>query len=639
MTPTVPGAVSAELTMYGTTPSPSGSGTTPYNINVYVNGTGQGSAVAMLDSPQLNTLAAPTALNTPGQVATDPIGDTWVADSGTKQILYFPAGSSSASGKSIGTGLSDPTGVAVDGTGDIYFADYNSSTKLGTVYEIPWVPNNTSKAGGAYGAQVALTTKATGLGNNLNLAVDGSGNVFVADPNNARVVKIPTPAQASLVVNPNIAGDTSTTTTVTVGSGFTAPSAVALDNSGDVFVADGTSLYEISAFPYNAQTTITNSLPGTVTGMAVDVSGSLIAALSGQGLYRIPNIINQGIGTLSVNSASLIDTTFTLPGNSTCGGPGACTITTNVTSPGGVALDQEGNIYVTDMTSGIPNLYQMNVTKGFVNYGVGLTPQVADEQDLVLFNIGNEPMGLTANSFGFLGPDIADYSLTAPSGGTVCDTKGVKLVASGTSCSLGPTFTPPGLQSSDLTPNLYAGDSLSIPTNAANIGGGGTAIATLQAASINNLESTQTSVVVNLSSNTFPGKGTVTVNVAPAANSTYTYALPYAPLGTVVLTLSCSSPGCTQASIVETGTLTQVSSSGQPTSVTFSNLPVLDGGSYNVTADYQGSVLNLMAKSIGTATFTINRATPVITLSSPWALPRMLPTGSTICCRANRTRW
>ncbi|MGA7340040.1 MAG: Ig-like domain repeat protein [Terracidiphilus sp.] len=611
--PTVPGPVSGELTMYSTGNPP---------VNVYVNGTGQGAGVAMLDSPQLNTLAAPTALNTPGQVASDPVGDTWIADPGKKQILYFPAGSSSASGQSIGTGLSDPTGVAVDGTGDIYFADYNSSLKLGTVYEIPWVPNTTSKAGGAYGTQIALSTKAMGLGSNLNLAVDGTGDVYVADPDHARVVKIPTPAEASLVVNPEVAGDTTTQATVTVGSGFTAPSAVAVDSSGDVFVGDGTSLYEISAFPFNAQTDITDSLPAPVTGLATDTSGSVIAALNNEGLYRIPNIIAEGVGTLSVNSASLIDTSVSVPGSS-AGTPPLSSYnvyTTNITNPNGVALDQQGNIYVTDIdpTNG-PNLYQLNVVNGFLNYGVGLAPQVADEQDLDLFNVGNEPLNLTANSYSFSGPDLTDYSLTAPSGGTECDTTGVATVAPSGSCSLGPTFTPPALAKTDLTPTLYEGDSLSVPTNASNIGGGGKATASLQAASVNGLENTTTTVQVNLTAATYPGSATVTVNMAPdaATSGSNVYSLPYAPAGTVVLTLSCATQGCTQASIVETGTATLSSCTGQDCSVTFSNLPTLDGGAYNVMAAYQGSVLNLMAKSTGTATFTVNTATPVITLSQP----------------------
>ena len=509
----------------------------------------------------------------------------------------------------------------MDGTGDIYFADYNSSLNLGTVYELPWVPNTTSKAGGAYGTQVALSTKAMGLGSNLNLAVDGTGDVYVADPDHARVVKIPTPAEASLVVNPEIAGDITTQFTVTVGSGFIAPSAVAVDSSGDLFVGDGTSLYEISKFPFNAQTDITDSLPAPVTGLATDASGSVIAALNNEGLYRIPNIINEGVGALSVNSASLIDTSVSVPGSS-AGTPPLSSYNvyaTNITNPNGVALDQQGNIYVTDIdpTNG-PNLYQLNVVKGFVDYGVGLAPQVADEQDLDLFNIGNEPLNLTSNSYLFSGPDLTDYSLTAPSGGTACDTTGVAAVAVSGSCTLGPTFTPPALAKTDLTPTLYAGDSLSVPTNASNIGGGGKATASLQAASVNGLENTTTNVQVNLTAATYPGSATITVNIAPdSANSTNQYNLPYAPAGTVVLTLSCATQGCTQASIVETGTSTLSSCNGQDCSVTFSNLPTLDGGNYLATAAYQGSVLNLMAKSTGSATFTVNRATPVITLSQP----------------------
>ncbi len=628
VTPTVPGPVSGLLTIYGTTPGV----TTPVIYSVYVHGTGQGGGAAFLNSPQLNTLAAPTGFTAPGQVASDSIGDIWVADPGAKKVLYFPAGSSSATGQSIGTGLSDPTGVAVDGAGDIYIADWNPSKKKSTVYEIPWVPNDTPPAYGTLGGPSGTTQikLATGFGNNLNLAVDGIGNVYVADPDNARVVKIPTPAEADLVVNPGVFGDTTTTTTVTVGSGFAAPSAVAVDPSGDVFVADGTSLYEITVFPFSAQSTITSALPGNVNGMAIDASGSLIASIGQQGLYRIPNFLNGlGVGSLSVNSASLIDTSFTLLSPSSasaptyCGGPGACSSTVNVISPGGVALDQEGNIYVADMTNNVPNLYEMNVTQGFANYGVGLTPQTSYEQDLDLFNIGNMPLKLTPNPPSFSGPDAAnDYTLTPPSAGTTCDTSGATAVAVSSSCSLGPTFEGPALPPADLTPNIYQGDSLTVPTNASNIGGAGTATATLFAATINNLETTLTTPVFNATALTFPGSGTVTVTVAPSPTSTYNYAPAAvgASVGSVVLTLSCSSMGCTQPAIVETATA-YVTSSGPgdvfSASATFNNLPTLDGGGYNVVAAYQGSVLNLTGKSTGNTSFTIQRATPVITLSEP----------------------
>jgi hypothetical protein len=639
--PNVPGAASGKLTMFG-----------PEPYTFYVNGTGLGASVAMLDSPTLDTLAASNALSTPEQVASDPIGDTWVADPGNKQVLYFQAGSSSAMPKSVGSGLSAPTGVAVNGAGDIYIGDYDASSGIGTVYEIPWVPNSTSTAGGSYipGNQIDLSTATIvnpSLGNNLNLAADGSGDVFVADPQNSRVVEILNSERASLVPNPHISGDTTATSTLTVGTGFTAPSAVAVDAAGDVFVADGTNLYEISAFPANVQTTITDSLPGTATSLAIDASGSVIAAITGQGLYRIPYIVptsSGSSGAFSLSSASLIDTSFTLPSTSNssspsyCGGPAACIDTTNVTSPFGVALDQQGNIYVSDMTGGTPNLYEFDVTEGFVNYGVGLSPGVADEQDLDLFNIGNEPLTLTpeqSNWNPITGPDAGLYSLTTPSGTPACDYTNSTKVPVGTSCTLGPTIEPTSMV---LTPLLYSGDTLTVPTNASNLEvsanapGTGAATANLQAASIYGTETTTTTATYNPVQTTYPGSGTVTVTVAPTpTNPTYTYVGPnYLPLGTVQLTLNCTSTpsgsACTLPPIVETEsqspTNNSCNTSTQVCTYAFSNLPSLQGGTYSVTADYEGYIPNLMGKSTNASqpplpAFTVSTAMPVITLSEP----------------------
>ena len=86
----------------------------------------------------------------------------YVADSGLKQVLMYAAGSSSTSTPvSLGTNLADPTGVAVDGGGDVFIAD------SGNIYEIPFGPSGLVATG-----QITVTS---GLGANLNIAADSLG--------------------------------------------------------------------------------------------------------------------------------------------------------------------------------------------------------------------------------------------------------------------------------------------------------------------------------------------------------------------------------------------------------------------------------------------------------------------------------
>ncbi len=124
-------------------------------------------------------------------MAADLYGNTYVADAALKAIEKYPAGTTSpASGKVIGSGLSAPTGVAVDGVGNLYIGD------SGNVYMIPYV-------NGAL-ATAQQTKIASGLGTgNLNLAADGEGDVFVADEAKKQVVEIPNP-QTELMLRKTI---------------------------------------------------------------------------------------------------------------------------------------------------------------------------------------------------------------------------------------------------------------------------------------------------------------------------------------------------------------------------------------------------------------------------------------------------
>jgi sugar lactone lactonase YvrE len=568
-----PGAISGQLLINGVD-----NNNNPVSSTVYLSGIGQGAEAAILDSPAQTAIAAEPQLNTPAQVAADPIGDTWVADPGLHQVLRFSAGSSIAPGTPVGS-WSSPTGVAVDGSGDLYIADSHKVFEIPATNGVPVLANQTPIA--------------SGLGDHLNLAVDGFGDVYVADADNAQVVMISRPAATNLI-------PVFSPTTVTVGSGYTAPSAVAVDSSGDVFVADGTNLWEITPFPGNVMNSITTKLNSPVTGLAVDASGSVIVSQSG-GILRIP-LLTTGTGSsLSFNDAISLDPTFTAPNG----------VVSPVTAPNGVALDQQGNLYVSDMTGGTPNLYEFAVL-GAVNFGDALSPQDQATAEVALFDIGNEPLTVTGGpAFSGTGFDLT--TLAALTGGT-CDTTGATPVAAGTSCTVEVGFTPPAKGS-------YSGDSMTVPTNAGNVAGGNIT-ATLSGTALNDLVPTTTAITnLNPSSSTYLGSTavntTVTVTVTPAP----TVAIPAngnTPSGTVTLTLTNT---VTLATI--TPPSQQASGNATAATATFTVSGLL-GGTYCVTAAYAGNTTALYkpssspdcSTSAGT-TFAVAQAPPAITLSEP----------------------
>ena len=72
------------------------------------------------------------------------------------------------------TGVSVPWGIAVDGAGDVYVTQHDSSQVLKS----------------PAGSDTPTELKFTGLNTPLAVTVDNAGNVYVADRGNDRVVKL-----------------------------------------------------------------------------------------------------------------------------------------------------------------------------------------------------------------------------------------------------------------------------------------------------------------------------------------------------------------------------------------------------------------------------------------------------------------
>ncbi|HEX4154030.1 MAG TPA: hypothetical protein VHY48_00320 [Acidobacteriaceae bacterium] len=560
-TPSMPGLEGSELAMLDASGNVIGGSTS------YVSTIGQGPAVSLL-VPSAQTAIA-SGLVTPEQVATDSLGNTYVADSGQHKVLEFAAGATAASaGTAVGTGLSAPTGVAVDPAGDVYIAD------SGKVIEIPMGASGTLNAAG----QTVISSSYDGTnayGNKVQLASDADGDVFVADAVHGVVEKIPNP---QFIFNGPAP--------LQVGSGFKDPTAVAVDNSGDVFVADGSTLYEVTE-PFAGQVSITKNLAAPVTGLAVDPSGSIDVAQNG-GVERIP--LENGVYNANNNTALAADT---------------------IVAPQGIALDPLGDLYVSDTTGGAANLFQLSLN-AYADFGqVG--PYVpTSPMDIDVFNIGNQPLSLTAAPTITSTDDadgIIEFSLT-PASQFGCDTTGATSVAPGADCILDVTLAASNIGARTAT--------MTIPTNADNAPTTGV-IANLIGTGSGDLCYTTTTFSLNPSSGiSYPGTTTasvaVTLNQTPPAGQSNPPGCTDTPTGSAKLTFTPQGGGQTYSF---TGSLTPGTDSSTAT-IPAINLP---GGTYNVTVTYEGSTEffgGISPAGGGTpVTLTVAAITPTVTLTEP----------------------
>lgn len=326
------------------------------NTIAAMNLEGVGIAPAISVTPALES-AIGKNLNQPKQVAVDAKGDTFVANSGSGQVLMYPAGSNAATaGVAVGTGLTHPTGIAADGAGDLFIGD------SGKIVEVPYAHGGLNTAG--------QTTLISGLGSNLKLAVDGQGNLYAADSMNGQIVELPDAGGWFGEANNALHYIT----------GFTAPSAVAVDGSNNLYVIDGANLIEVA--PNGTQTTLLSTLSGA-TGLAVDATGAVYISSSG-GTVRVPLVS----GSLNTGSETAI--------------------AASVTNPLSLVLDKAGNVYLTDGTAN--NLHMVSVS-GSVNTGSPAMGSVGTATASVL-NIGNAPLSVT----GFSSSDAVDFSATGCAG-------------------------------------------------------------------------------------------------------------------------------------------------------------------------------------------------------------------------------
>jgi sugar lactone lactonase YvrE len=192
-----------------------------------------------------------------------------------------------------------PSAAAVDGVGNVYIADTGNNRIL---KETP--------SGAGY-SEITITTGA--LASPSGVAVDGSGNLYIADTADNRVLK------ESL-------SEGNYTESVVPTSSLSYPVAVAVDGSGNLYIADsgnGRILKEAFSSGCYTETTVPTSELLYPSAVAVDGNGTVYVADT----YDSRILVE----TLSAGSY----TESTLP-------------TSALSFPFGIAVDGNGNIYIAD---------------------------------------------------------------------------------------------------------------------------------------------------------------------------------------------------------------------------------------------------------------------------------------------------
>jgi sugar lactone lactonase YvrE len=348
----------------------------------------------------------PTGLSEPDFVAIDPSGNIYATNRCTHTVTIYAKGSNADAAPiaiigGSNTGLISPAGIALDSSRNIYVADQGPPSGAPSVFVYPPLGSST---GTLNESPTATISGATGMIFPQGIALDSLGNIYVADFGDPEHIPV---IPANVFVFPPIGSSTGTlneSPTATISGGTTDldnPTGIALDSSGNIYVADQGSASVTVYPPLGSSTGTLNEAPtatisgnstGLVTpwGIALDSSNNIDVADNGAASVFVYPPLGSSTGPLNEAPTATIsgsNTSLSKPYGIVLGSSGdisgdiyvvndtppsvitypplgsstgplneapsaaiSASVTTGLFVPYGIAVDFTGNIYVTNET-------------------------------------------------------------------------------------------------------------------------------------------------------------------------------------------------------------------------------------------------------------------------------------------------
>ena len=291
-----------------------------------------------------NGPAVEAQLYAPFDIAVDRAGNLYISDNGNNRIRRVDRsgiittvagtgeqGYSGDGGPAVEARLWDPRGMAVDGGGNLFIVEtYNYRirrvNRAGTITTIAGIGESDYSGDGGPAVLARLYDPA-------GMAVDGAGNLYVADSGNHSIRRVDGAGTITTVAGTGTRGNGGDGGPA-IEAQLSSPKGVAMDGAGNLYIADTFNHQVRRVDPKGIITTVTSGLHAP-RGLAVDSAGNLYIAEAQR--HRIRRV--NGSGTIT-----------TVAGTATSGdsGDGGPAVAAQLYLPRGVAVDGADNLYIAD---------------------------------------------------------------------------------------------------------------------------------------------------------------------------------------------------------------------------------------------------------------------------------------------------
>ena len=293
--------------------------------------------------------AASAELSNPYGVAVDASGNVYIADTLNNRVRMVNVGTgiintvagngapsySGDNGPAVNAGLNNPTGVAVDASGNLYIADQrnNRIRLVNTSGVIATVAGNGGVGNSGDGGPATNAELYYPMG----VALDSANNIYIADSDNQRIREVVAGGITTVAGTGNFGYNCNNG--APTGIGLHTPTGVALDSANHLYIADSANQCIREDLPPTLTTVAGDGRPsfsgdgGAATSAALNYPTAV--ALDPAGNLYIADNVNQRIRIVNLSG-----TIATFVGNGTAGfsGDGGPATGARLYNPTGVAI-------------------------------------------------------------------------------------------------------------------------------------------------------------------------------------------------------------------------------------------------------------------------------------------------------------